>query len=168
MWMQPNWLVGVIYFSGALWIFVTTCFNPNQQFKQLLRSDTHPNSTGTPRWQSLNEHYQPNEKINQKKVHLCAFPSTTALQIIGVGSSIKAFGGTFFFFCSQMSLLHRRRREHLPGGSSGSNCGVSCTSSGRVAVFSHSPRVACVIFVRRCVQIICFSAVKREVKSRLK
>lgn len=104
MWMQPNWLVGVTYFSGALWIlvFVTMCFNPNQQFKQLLRSDTHPNSTGTPWWQSLNEHLSKIStkflRNSAKKVDLCAFPSTTAVQIFGVGSSVEAFGGTYFFF----------------------------------------------------------------------
>lgn len=33
----------------------------------------------------------------KKKVDLCAFPSTTAVQVIGVGSSVEAFGGTYFF-----------------------------------------------------------------------
>lgn len=56
MWLQPYGLVGVTYFTGALWIlvFVTTCFYPKQLFKQLLRSATLPNSTDTPWWQSLN------------------------------------------------------------------------------------------------------------------
>lgn len=38
----------------------------------------------------------------------------------------------------------------------------------RALTFSHGLRVACVVLVRRCVEVICFSGVKRDVKSRLK
>lgn len=131
-----GWLdVNAAKLTGRCYIFfVTTCFNPNQRFKQLLRSAARPNSTGF-LW-----NFAKKRGFMCISIHCCCANNWSRF----------IHGSIWWHMCFLQSDV------------------ITPPKKKRALTFSHGLRVACAVLVRRCVEVICFSGVKRDVKSRLK